>query len=99
MSALRIPLALLATALLAGCAHQPTHAHAPGLPDGTRATVAILETTDIHSNILSYAYYKLRPDRSLGYERTATLIRRAREQFANSFLFDDGDTIQGVFEG
>ncbi|MDE2154367.1 MAG: bifunctional 2',3'-cyclic-nucleotide 2'-phosphodiesterase/3'-nucleotidase [Xanthomonadaceae bacterium] len=85
--------ALVATILLAGCAGHPRQA--AKLPDGTRANVAILETTDIHSNVLSYDYYKLRPDHSLGYERTATLIHRAREQFANSFLFDDGDTIQG----
>ncbi|MDE3072530.1 MAG: bifunctional 2',3'-cyclic-nucleotide 2'-phosphodiesterase/3'-nucleotidase [Pseudomonadota bacterium] len=87
------PLILAVATLLAGCAGPRWKA--PGLPDGARATVAILETTDIHSNVLSYDYYKLRPDRSLGYERTATLIRRARERFANSFLFDDGDTIQG----
>ena len=86
-------LALVVTALLAGCASHPWKT--ARLPDGARANVAILETTDIHSNVLSYDYYKLRPDSSLGYERTATLIRRAREQFANSFLFDDGDTIQG----
>ena len=80
----------LATALLAGCATQ----HAK-LPDGMQAKVAILETTDIHSNVLSYDYYKLKPDSTLGYERTATLIRRARAEFPNSFLFDSGDTIQG----
>ncbi|HEY8681646.1 MAG TPA: bifunctional 2',3'-cyclic-nucleotide 2'-phosphodiesterase/3'-nucleotidase [Rhodanobacter sp.] len=89
----KAPLAALAALLLAGCA-------SPGLksgkvPDGALANVAILETTDIHSNVLSYDYYKLKPDDSLGYERTATLIRRARAEFANSFLFDDGDTIQG----
>jgi 2',3'-cyclic-nucleotide 2'-phosphodiesterase/3'-nucleotidase len=89
----RTGLALLAATLLAGCAHQPTHA--PGLPDGARATVAILETTDIHSNILGYDYYKQREDDSVGYERVATLIRRARAQYPNSFLFDSGDTIQG----
>ncbi|MEW9624673.1 bifunctional 2',3'-cyclic-nucleotide 2'-phosphodiesterase/3'-nucleotidase [Rhodanobacter geophilus] len=90
----RIALALLAAALLAGCAHQP--AHAPGLPDGTRATVAILETTDIHSNILGYDYYKQKADPTLGFERTATLIAEARKQFPNHFLFDSGDTIQGT---
>ncbi len=94
MSALRYPLALLATALLAGCAHQP--AHAPGLPDGARATVAILETTDLHSNILGYDYYKQKADPTLGFERTATLIAQARAQYPNHFLFDSGDTIQGT---
>ena len=80
----------IATALLAGCASQPSK-----LPDGMQAKVAILETTDIHSNVLSYDYYKLKPDDTLGFERTATLIQRARAEFPNTFLFDSGDTIQG----
>ncbi|HKR75570.1 MAG TPA: bifunctional 2',3'-cyclic-nucleotide 2'-phosphodiesterase/3'-nucleotidase [Rhodanobacter sp.] len=90
----RTALALLATTLLAGCVHQP--ARAPALPDGARATVAILETTDIHSNILGYDYYKQKADPTLGFERTATLIAEARRQFPNHFLFDSGDTIQGT---
>ncbi|HEV2622479.1 MAG TPA: bifunctional 2',3'-cyclic-nucleotide 2'-phosphodiesterase/3'-nucleotidase [Frateuria sp.] len=85
---------LLATALLAGCAgsaSRPTMA-----PEGARADVAILETTDVHSNVLGYDYFKAKDDPSVGYERTATLIRRARAEFPNSFLFDSGDTIQGT---
>ncbi|MDQ6647354.1 MAG: bifunctional 2',3'-cyclic-nucleotide 2'-phosphodiesterase/3'-nucleotidase [Pseudomonadota bacterium] len=87
-----IPLLALA-ALLAGCSGLPWKA--AEVSDGARAQVTILETTDIHSNVLSYDYYKLKPDDSLGYERTATLIRRARAEFTNTFLFDSGDTIQG----
>ncbi|MBA2079802.1 bifunctional 2',3'-cyclic-nucleotide 2'-phosphodiesterase/3'-nucleotidase [Rhodanobacter sp. PCA2] len=94
MSARHPALALLVATLLAGCAHQPSHA--PALPDGTRATVAILETTDLHTNILGYDYYKQKADPSLGFERTATLIDAARKQFPNNFLFDNGDTIQGT---
>jgi 2',3'-cyclic-nucleotide 2'-phosphodiesterase/3'-nucleotidase len=93
MSPRLVSLSILATALLAGCASQASKPDK--LPDGARANVAILETTDVHSNVLSYDYYKLKPDDSLGYERTATLIRRARVEFANNFLFDSGDTIQG----
>jgi 2',3'-cyclic-nucleotide 2'-phosphodiesterase/3'-nucleotidase len=85
--------AALALALLAGCA--TTSPKTTVAPDGSHAQVAILETTDIHSNVLSFDYYKLKPDASLGYERTATLIRRARQQYPNTFLFDSGDTIQG----
>jgi 2',3'-cyclic-nucleotide 2'-phosphodiesterase / 3'-nucleotidase len=87
------PLLALGAALLAGCSSLPWAAGRT--PDGARANVAILETTDVHANVLSYDYYKLKPDASLGYERTATLIRRARAEFPNTFLFDSGDTIQG----
>lgn len=93
MSPRLIPIAALAASLLIGCAS--VSARPDRLPDGSRARLAILETTDIHANVLSYDYYKLKPDDSLGFERTATLIRRARAQFPNNFLFDDGDTIQG----
>ncbi|TBR36118.1 MULTISPECIES: bifunctional 2',3'-cyclic-nucleotide 2'-phosphodiesterase/3'-nucleotidase [Dyella] len=89
-----LPLAALTAALLAGCASQTFK---PGkLPEGARADVAILETTDVHANVLSYDYYKLKADPTVGYERTATLIRQARQEFPNTFLFDSGDTIQGT---
>lgn len=88
-----LPLLALAVTLLAGCSILPWKFGRA--PNGARANVAILETTDLHANVLSYDYYKLKPDDSLGYERTATLIQRAREEFPNTFLFDDGDTIQG----
>lgn len=64
--------------------------------DGTRAQIGVLETTDLHSNVMSYDYYKLAPDPSLGLERAATLITQARKEFPNTLLFDDGDTIQGT---
>jgi 2',3'-cyclic-nucleotide 2'-phosphodiesterase / 3'-nucleotidase len=89
--------ALVTAVLLAGCASQPhPAAEAPKqLPEGLRADVAVLETTDLHSNILSYDYYKQKADPTLGFERTVTLIRKARGEFTNSLLFDAGDTIQG----
>jgi 2',3'-cyclic-nucleotide 2'-phosphodiesterase/3'-nucleotidase len=76
---------------LAGCSTIP-----PAAPDGARATLALLETSDLHANVLSYDYYKLAPDASLGLERTATLIRQARSEFPNTLLLDNGDTIQGT---
>ncbi|MGF6528602.1 bifunctional 2',3'-cyclic-nucleotide 2'-phosphodiesterase/3'-nucleotidase [Variovorax sp. PvP013] len=63
---------------------------------GTRATLAILETTDLHANVRSYDYFKLADDPSYGYERTATLIEAARAEFPNTFLVDNGDTVQGT---
>ena len=87
--------ALITAFLLAGCASQPHAPQTKNLPDGLRADVAVLETTDLHSNILSYDYYKQKADPTLGFERTVTLIRKARSEFTNSLLFDAGDTIQG----
>ncbi|MBB3120121.1 bifunctional 2',3'-cyclic-nucleotide 2'-phosphodiesterase/3'-nucleotidase [Pseudoduganella violacea] len=66
------------------------------VPAGSETTLALLETTDLHANVASYDYYKLAPEPSIGLERTATLIRQARAEFANTLLLDNGDTIQGT---
>ncbi|RZT42962.1 bifunctional 2',3'-cyclic-nucleotide 2'-phosphodiesterase/3'-nucleotidase [Cupriavidus agavae] len=63
---------------------------------GTRATLALLETTDLHTNVLSYDYFKLAEDKSMGFERVSTLIKAARAEFPNTLLLDNGDTIQGT---
>lgn len=89
----RVLCCLLLAVSLGSCASQ---APRPALADGATARVAILETTDVHSSILSYDYYKQKEDPSLGYERVATLIGQARGEFPNSLLFDSGDTIQGT---
>ncbi|HEX6834318.1 MAG TPA: bifunctional 2',3'-cyclic-nucleotide 2'-phosphodiesterase/3'-nucleotidase [Rudaea sp.] len=82
----------LALALsLAACA---TATHAP--QTGTRAQLTLLETTDLHSNIVGFDYYKLAEDPAIGFAHTATLIRAARKEFENTLLIDDGDTIQGT---
>lgn len=81
-------------ALLTACAHAPHHSAT--VPVGTRAQLAILESTDLHANIRSYDYYQDKADPTLGFERMATLVRQARAEFPNSLLFDAGDTIQGT---
>jgi 2',3'-cyclic-nucleotide 2'-phosphodiesterase/3'-nucleotidase len=81
----------VACILLTGCSNLP-----PTVPIGAQATLAVLETTDLHANVLGYDYYKLAPDATLGFERTATLIRQARKEFPNTLLLDNGDTIQGT---
>jgi 2',3'-cyclic-nucleotide 2'-phosphodiesterase/3'-nucleotidase len=70
-------------------------AFAAPVPAGTHATLAILETTDLHANVVGYDYFKLAPDASLGLDRTATLIGEARREFPNTLLLDNGDTLQG----
>jgi 2',3'-cyclic-nucleotide 2'-phosphodiesterase / 3'-nucleotidase len=84
--------AIIAIAI-GGCATNPA-SHSPA--DGTRARIGVIETTDLHTNVMSFDYYKLAPDSSLGLERAATLVKVARKEFQNSLLFDAGDTIQGT---
>lgn len=55
----------------------------------------ILETTDLHSNMMDFDYYKDQPTDKYGLVRTASLIAEARQQVANSVLVDNGDVIQG----
>ena len=69
------------------------------IPEGTLLKLALLETTDLHQNILSYDYYGLKADTSLGLERTASLISAARSENPNNVLLDDGDVIQGTLLG
>ena len=87
-------LSVLVSALVL-CAQAIAQAPSP-VKAGTTATVALLETSDLHANVVGYDYYKLAPDASLGLDRTATLIGEARRQFPNNLLFDNGDTIQGT---
>jgi len=55
----------------------------------------ILETTDLHSNMMDFDYYKDTPSEKFGLVRTATLIHAARQEVKNSLLVDNGDIIQG----
>ena len=55
----------------------------------------VLETTDLHSNMMDFDYYKDTPTDKFGLVRTASLIQQARQQAANAVLVDNGDIIQG----
>ena len=66
---------------------------------GTSVALTLMETTDLHQNILSYDYYKLAADNSVGIERTSTLIKQVRAANTNTMLFDAGDIIQGTVLG
>lgn len=55
----------------------------------------ILETTDLHSNMMDFDYYKDSATEKFGLVRTASLINAARAEAANSVLVDNGDVIQG----
>lgn len=55
----------------------------------------LLETTDLHSNMMDFDYYKDMPTEKFGLVRTASLIHAARQEVKNSVLVDNGDIIQG----
>ena len=55
----------------------------------------ILETTDIHTNVMDFDYYKDKPTKKTGLVRTATLVKQAQSEVTNSVLVDNGDLIQG----
>ena len=89
---------LLAAATLAACGGDKSSANnAPAV--GTTVALTLMETTDLHQNILGYDYYKLAADNSVGIERTSTLIKQVRAANANTMLFDAGDIIQGTVLG
>ena len=62
----------------------------------TTVSLRILGTSDIHTNIMNYDYYKDTESNSLGLVKVATLIKNARTENANTLLFDNGDAIQGT---
>ena len=55
----------------------------------------VMETTDIHANVMDFDYYRGQPSEEIGLARVATLIREAQKEVKNSVLVDNGDLIQG----
>ncbi|HHF5090889.1 2',3'-cyclic-nucleotide 2'-phosphodiesterase [Haemophilus influenzae] len=55
----------------------------------------IVATTDVHSFLTDFDYYKDAPTDKFGFTRAASLIRQARAEVKNSVLVDNGDLIQG----
>ncbi len=62
---------------------------------GGELTLRILETSDVHMNLLNYDYYQDKPTEQFGLAKTISLIKTARAEAANSLLFDNGDLLQG----
>lgn len=60
-----------------------------------QAHLRIMETTDIHVNLLPYDYYADKPNDTMGLSRTATLIDAIRKEATNAMLVDNGDLLQG----
>ena len=55
----------------------------------------IMQTTDLHMNLLNYDYYQDRVTDEYGLAKTISLIKAARAEATNSLLFDNGDLLQG----
>nr|WP_227872418.1 bifunctional 2',3'-cyclic-nucleotide 2'-phosphodiesterase/3'-nucleotidase [Paenibacillus albus] len=58
--------------------------------------LSIMETTDIHTNLMSYDYYKDAAAPTVGLARTSNLVKQVRAEAENTFLVDNGDLIQGT---
>lgn len=89
-----LPLCMIASAaVLSGCNSDDDQ-----VAESATVDLRLMETTDIHSNVLDYNYYSDMPDPTIGLVRTASLIRQAREELnepGNNVLVDNGDLIQG----
>lgn len=55
----------------------------------------IIETTDLHANMMDYDYYKDVESEKIGLVRAASLVEKAQKEVTNSVLVDNGDLIQG----
>ncbi len=86
---MKISLTRHIVALLAGllCSIGPASA--------AEVRLRILETSDLHMNLLDWDYYQDKATEEYGLARTITLIKAARAEARNSLLFDNGDLIQG----
>ena len=64
------------------------------LADST-VSLRILETTDIHTHLANYDYYRDEKSDTVGLAKVATLLKTARGEAENVVFIDNGDLIQG----
>ncbi len=66
--------------------------------DNSVVKLRFLETTDLHTNSMNYDYFKDVQDETIGLVKAATVIKQEQNVVgeANSFVFDNGDTLQGT---
>lgn len=64
-----------------------------------RVKLRVMETSDLHVNIVPYDYYRDGVDNTVGLAKTATLVKAARTEAKNHLLLDNGDFLQGSSMG
>ncbi|KLU16909.1 MULTISPECIES: bifunctional 2',3'-cyclic-nucleotide 2'-phosphodiesterase/3'-nucleotidase [Xenorhabdus] len=55
----------------------------------------VMETSDIHGNLMDFDYFKDKSTEQFGLIRTVNLIKAAQAEATNAILVDNGDLIQG----
>ncbi|HEY5796799.1 MAG TPA: bifunctional 2',3'-cyclic-nucleotide 2'-phosphodiesterase/3'-nucleotidase [Bosea sp. (in: a-proteobacteria)] len=83
---------------LKGAAAVAASATLPSVPSAqtpARLKLRVLETTDLHVNVVPYDYFRDAADDTVGLAKTASLIKAAQAEAKNSLLFDNGDFLQG----
>ncbi|MGX6446145.1 bifunctional 2',3'-cyclic-nucleotide 2'-phosphodiesterase/3'-nucleotidase [Neobacillus sp. K501] len=89
----------LALTLLATPFYSASHVSAEQkmmTPKTSKVELRLMETTDLHTNLLNYDYYKNAEYLKVGLASTAALVNAARAEADNSLLVDNGDLIQGT---
>jgi 2',3'-cyclic-nucleotide 2'-phosphodiesterase/3'-nucleotidase len=87
--------ASLAAAISASLVAMPLTVMAAESSEGATVSLRIMETSDLHVNVMNYDYFADKPTDEYGLAKTASLIKKARQEAPNSLLFDNGDLIQG----
>lgn len=64
--------------------------------DGSVKTITILQTTDLHGNIVGFSYEDNKATTNNGMARVYSYVQQVRSENPNTLLVDNGDTIQGT---
>lgn len=67
-----------------------------GTVNAATVDLRVMETSDIHSNLIDFDYFKDKPTEQFGLVRTAGLIKAAKGEATNAVLVDNGDLIQAA---
>ena len=59
--------------------------------EANQAHLRIMETTDVHVNVLPYDYYADKANDTMGLSRTASLIAAVRQEATNACLLYTSD--------